>query len=800
MRVWPTVAVTLLLLMGSLAAVRAEDAAGSAIIKLGEAKLSEDNCTIVLSSTASKCEAHAAEELKKYVHRISGVDLPIKTDDEKITNHMILVGNSKKLKGLGIMIDFADLGEEGFVIRTSGDHLVLAGGRERGTLYSVYTLLEEFLGCGWFMPAGPLGEVVPSGGTFSLAGIDRTEKPSFEWRAMSGITGFDWQVKNKLDPSSIGSRFGQEKGDPAVFASRGHNFDWLVPPKKHFLSHPEYFALVNGKREWDCAQICTSNADVIRICAAAISKQMDDRPDCKIFEVCQDDGRGWCECEKCKALDVEEDVMTDRLLKFVNAVASRVYEKHPDKYVHTFAYHIAQDPPKTKGLKPAKNLIIEITHYSPCCHSHPVVTCEKNAKFKWQIETWAKLCHTLYVYDYRVDYTNYLMPYANCYAIAKDIPYYKRLGGRGLFYQGGSTFNHGLCHYLIAKLAWNSEADVDALIDRFFQRYFGKAGPPMKAYFRMLHDKMWDENICVHLYSNPPAELFTPELLKKADAYYDEAERLADDDRLILDRVQRERLTLYYVKLATGRSAKAIKNRTGCYHGDPSSREDTWREDLAQFIRITEKYEVRYLQEDLPQGEIHRFVEKVSGMTVHDKAEFRYLATSDAHSGKKCAYMRGGCPGKHPGWRQGRNILQPKTTYNFRAWIKVRDIKNVKVETLRVRPAVNCQGPTIEKTQDWTLVETTFTTPDVPSPTVTLYPALLSNEGEVSIDDVSLTKADAPEKNLVANPGFERTLWIGAKKWHFPYSRNFSWTKFAPIKDFLEDPKGYTWKTEMPEK
>ena len=164
---------------------------------------------------------------------------------------------------------------------------------------------------------------------------------------------------------------------------------------------------------------------------------------------------------------------------------------------------------------------------------------------------------------------------------------------------------------------------------------------------------------------------------------------------------------------------------------------------------------------------------------------------STATCATTAGYMRSGCQGAHPTWRQGRNILAPKTAYKFSAWIKVRDIKNVKVQTLRVGPAVDCSGPTITNTRDWTLVETTFTTPDVPSPVVTLYPAILSNEGEVWIDDVTLVEVSKPEKNIVANPGFEQTLWIGAKKWRFPANRTFSWTEFSPIKDFLQDPKGY---------
>ena len=49
-------------------------------------------------------------------------------------------------------IDFAALGDEGFTIQTSGPHLVIAGGRLRGTMYGVYAFLEEVLGCRWYAP------------------------------------------------------------------------------------------------------------------------------------------------------------------------------------------------------------------------------------------------------------------------------------------------------------------------------------------------------------------------------------------------------------------------------------------------------------------------------------------------------------------------------------------------------------------------------------------------------------------------------------------------------------------------
>ena len=52
----------------------------------------------------------------------------------------------------GIRPDSLD--KEAWVIRTSGKNLILSGGRQRGTLYAVYTLLEKHFGCHWLDPVG----------------------------------------------------------------------------------------------------------------------------------------------------------------------------------------------------------------------------------------------------------------------------------------------------------------------------------------------------------------------------------------------------------------------------------------------------------------------------------------------------------------------------------------------------------------------------------------------------------------------------------------------------------------------
>ena len=110
----------------------------------------ESNYMIVLGRDASPSEIHAASELQRFLFEISGCRLRIATEDEPTAGKMILVGVSERLKGLGQSLELSSLGDEGFVMRTVGPHLVLAGGRLRGTLYAVYTFLEERLGSRWY--------------------------------------------------------------------------------------------------------------------------------------------------------------------------------------------------------------------------------------------------------------------------------------------------------------------------------------------------------------------------------------------------------------------------------------------------------------------------------------------------------------------------------------------------------------------------------------------------------------------------------------------------------------------------
>ena len=115
-----------------------------------------------------------------FLEQMSGAKLPIVSDQEPQGPKEIILGDNAHLRKLGLTIDFASLGKEGYVIRTVGEHLVIAGGPLRGDMYGVYGFLEDHLGCRWFAPGvsripevGPPGDRPDRRPAGSRAGIPR---------------------------------------------------------------------------------------------------------------------------------------------------------------------------------------------------------------------------------------------------------------------------------------------------------------------------------------------------------------------------------------------------------------------------------------------------------------------------------------------------------------------------------------------------------------------------------------------------------------------------------------------------
>lgn len=118
----------------------------------------------------------------------------------------------------------------------------------------------------------------------------------------------------------------------------------------------------------------------------------------------------------------------------------------------------------------------------------------------------------------------------------------------GNYSQGGNGEFAELRAYILAKLLWNPDGDVDAIMSEFLDGYYGKASKPMREYIELIHEVVRIKNIHVSIYSPPTSEYLSKDIVNKADGLLEEAEGLADDGGVKM-RVKIARLPIQYVMI-----------------------------------------------------------------------------------------------------------------------------------------------------------------------------------------------------------------------------------------------------------
>jgi hypothetical protein len=555
---------------------------------------------IVLSASASPSERHAATELQMFLEQICGARLPIATDEGPPGEHEIILGDNAHLAALGIEVDFAGLGDEGFVIRSAPAHLVIAGGRLRGTMYGVYTFLEDHLGCRWFTSS--LSHI-PRMARLEVGAIDERQTPALEYREAFFHDAFDpdWCARNKMNSSR--AALTEEHGGKVSYYPFVHSFFKMFPPDQYFESHPEWFSLVDGERtvvgRFQRTQLCLTNEEMIQEAIKVVKGWIHEHPEATIVSVSQNDGPGgWCECENCAALEAREGgVHSAPIIHFVNRIAEAIADEHPKIAIDTLAYSYASTPPTT--LKPLPNVIIRIC--TGGCHIHPMGSekCAENGADN--IRAWFKLTKRIYIWDYIINFRQYLLPFPNLGTLGPNIRFLVEHGVRGIFEQGSGDVLHSdmapLKAYLVAKLLWNPYCDEQRAISEFLAAYFGPAAKPIGAYLESLRREVesdrQERNHVIPFVSCVEPTYLTPELLARAVQLFDEAERLAADDPERLLRVQTARLSLDYVKLSLAARLHALMGE-----GDLGLPVSEWyRTATDRFFSVAERGGVTHIRE-----------------------------------------------------------------------------------------------------------------------------------------------------------------------------------------------------------
>ena len=320
---------------------------------------------IRLCTAATPAEQRAAHELQQALQVVCGVQIPVQAGGA-VPPAAFLVGRDAATETLAPDVNWSTLGPEGFVVRTIGAHLILAGGRPRGTLYAVYSFLDEELGCRWFAPGC---EVLPNQPELLLPGVNRSSVPRLEYRETFSHSAFDpdWAARNFNNGHS--ARLQEQHGGKTVYEGFVHTFFPLLPPDKHFATHPEWYSELNGQRTAQRSQLCLTNPGVAQAVTEAVRGWLRKNPRATIVSVSQNDWHGACQCAACKAVDAEEGSPSGALIRFVNRVAEAIEKDFPQVAIDTLAYQYTRRPPRL--ARPRPKVIVRLWRIA-CCLSHPL--------------------------------------------------------------------------------------------------------------------------------------------------------------------------------------------------------------------------------------------------------------------------------------------------------------------------------------------------------------------------------------------------------------------------------------------
>lgn len=484
-----------LVLILTLTAPALQTASAFTLVKQGEPA-----AQVIVPENADKVEMAGANDLIEFVGKMSDAKLTLVKAGEELdaSKGQIRVGKALAEPVKEVLDKVANY-PSGYIIAVRGNTLYLAGQSPLATSFACTELLER-LGCRWYLP-GELGEVYPTKYTLEFTGPDITDKPDFEprWLRLDGT----WSRRNKL-------------GGPGVPAA--HSFHGFVH-RDEFEQHPDWFPLRNGQRVGG-GQLCLSNPELIQRIIERAKGYFKSHPDAVGMSLGPNDGRGWCECDACEAMDsgrtdpfAKDRDVVDRQIKMMNQVAEAVHKDYPGKKFGFYVYSNYQLPPLT--VTPDKSILPVFAPITYCrLHSMFNPKCPHRNAVRVMYEGWAQHELEMHYRGYTFNLAGLQTPFQCFYKWIEDMPWMYEHNMRGFFPESIQSWSaNGAQFWLATKLAWRVKQDPHQVIEEFCNGLFGPAGKTMDRYFWRMADAVRDADCHTGNDTNYP-DIYTPSIMK----------------------------------------------------------------------------------------------------------------------------------------------------------------------------------------------------------------------------------------------------------------------------------------------
>ena len=490
----------------------------------------------------------AAEDLQRCLLKMSGAELPLAEEGANELPGMqvtIHVGVTETVSGMGLDIPSGfdpsprpdAFEKEGYRIQTGEASLILAGntdGPYYGTHYAVCAFLRK-LGCRWYFP-GDWGEIIPVKTTVEIEPMDILSRPDFALRSVNiggwlpssreeKATYTEWQIRVGMTPDK--RKFYPVAGDGFLAM--------LVDPNEHFEEHPEYFAMnEQGERHRGRSvrhtMLCLSNEEVYQEAAKTVRELKEGARESSWFTtgigISPPDGVPYCYCKECRKASqnfqypryVHRTSQSEEFFGF----AARLAREFPDIFIGTMAYSLREIVPQ--GVEIPQNMSVCVAPIS-CDVLHPNnSTLWRRRDFVRNLTRWCAKTPHVFIYDYNPGFLlGNWVPERDAANLAINIPMYRELGIKGLTREGRKAFMQTwISNYVMARMLWDANADLDELKTDFYHTFFGPdAGPHVRAWWDACEEVLLNAPIQTHedwLINHIYTEAFARSLMHHVEA------------------------------------------------------------------------------------------------------------------------------------------------------------------------------------------------------------------------------------------------------------------------------------------
>jgi hypothetical protein len=484
---------------------------------------------------------------------------------------------------------------EDYTIRTNKDQLLITGRTPLAVGHAVWDVCYR-LGFRQYLP-GKKWEIVPRHPELNLK-CDVSESPDYHTRSI--WAGFGYTEERK---EVCGEWNRRNRATQGIELKTGHAYDGVMERHQgEFAAHPEYLALVNGKRQKP--KFCTANEGLRKLVVSDALEQFRKHPELDSISCDPSDGGGWCECAECAKLGS----VSDRALILANAVAAAVQDKHPGRFIGMYAYNEHSPPPSVEA--------------------HPQVVISVATSFirggftvDQLINGWSGKARTLGIREYySVNTWDRDMPGAarggDIGYLRETIPHFHSKGARFMSAEASDNAGpNGLGCYLASRMLWDvKEAEkVEAHVADFLERCFGSAREPMAAFYKILDGTN----------RQPVSDDLVGRMFRHLDAAWKATSDVAVHERL-------SDLVLYtqYVGMYLDYSSAAGAERQAAFE---QLFRHVWR------IRETGMVHTKALWRDLPNRD--RAIKLPAGATYKDADQTNPWKTDPAYTAEQVAEL-----------------------------------------------------------------------------------------------------------------------------------------------------------------